>query len=426
MQIRLSLLVTLIALLFAPSIQAQNWPQWRGPDNNGISSAKGLPSTWSKTENVAWRVELPGPGGATPCIWGDTAYVTSTAGDDLVLVAVDTKAGEVKWQTKISQGDKVVRGDEGNAASPSPSTDGKHVWVNFSNGALACVDLNGKIVWNISLQERFGQFKIAFGMTSTPILDGDHLYLQLIHGEGNAKTREATIACLDKATGKTVWKTGRPSEAHSENEHSYASPVLYRDKTQEFLLTHGADYIVAHDLKTGDELWRCGGLHPPAGYDPTLRFVSSPAVAEGIIVVPSAKRGITLALKPGGEGDLTKQTDFHHWDFSITPDVPSPLILDGIVYLCRENGNLIALDQTSGEQFYEARTNRDRHRASPVFADGKIFLSGRNGVVSVCQPGKEFKLIATNSLEEPLSASPAIAGNRIYLRTFNALYAIGK
>ena len=153
MQIRLSLLVTLIALLFAPSVQAQNWPQWRGPDNNGISSAKGLPSTWSKTENVAWRVELPGPGGATPCIWGDTAYVTSTAGDDLVLVAVDTKAGKVKWQTKISQGDKVVRGDEGNAASPSPSTDGKHVWVNFSNGALACVDLNGKIVWNISLQE---------------------------------------------------------------------------------------------------------------------------------------------------------------------------------------------------------------------------------------------------------------------------------
>ena len=421
---RLSAVLTLGALLVTSSIQAQNWPQWRGPDNNGISSAKGLPTTWSKTENVAWRVELPGPGGATPCIWGDSAFVTSTSGDDLVLVAIDTKNGKVQWQTKISEGDKVVRGDEGNAASPSPSTDGKHVWVNFSNGALACVDFQGKIVWNISLQERFGQFKIAFGMTSTPILDGDRLYLQLIHGEGNAKTREATIACLDKATGKTIWKTGRPSEAHSENEHSYASPVLYRDKKQEFLLSHGADYIVAHDLKTGGELWRCGGLHPPAGYDPTLRFVSSPAVAPGIIIVPSAKRGITLALKPGGKGNLTEQTDFHQWKFSITPDVPSPLILDGIVYLCRENGNLIALDQDSGEQFYEARTNRDRHRASPVYADGKIFLSGRNGMVSVCKPGKEFELLAQNSLEEPLSASPAIAGGRLYLRTFNALYAI--
>ena len=103
-----------------------------------------------------------------------------------------------------------------------------------------------------------------------------------------------------------------------------------------------------------------------------------------------------------------------------------PLIINGIVYLCRENGNLIALDEKTGEQFYEARTNRDRHRASPVYADGKIFLSGRNGVVSVCKPGKEFELISQNSLEEPLSASPAIAGKRIYLRTFNALYAIGK
>jgi len=426
MQNRLKSFLALSAFLISATAYGQDWPQWRGPGNNGISASKGLPATWSKTENVAWRVELPGPGGATPCLWGDTAFVTSTSGNDLVLVAVDIKAGKIKWQTKVSEGDKVVRGDEGNAASPSPSTDGKHVWVNFSNGALACLDYQGKIVWSVNLQERFGQFKIAFGMTSTPILDGDRLYLQLIHGEGNAKTREATIACLDKVTGKTLWKTGRPSEAHSENEHSYASPVLYRDTEQEFLLTHGADYIVAHDLKTGDELWRCGGLHPPAGYDPTLRFVSSPAVAPGIIIVPSAKRGITLALKPGGKGDLTEQTDFHLWKFDITPDVPSPLILNGIVYLCRENGNLIALDEKTGEQFYEARTNRDRHRASPVYADGKIFLSGRNGVVSVCKPGEEFELLGQNSLEEPLSASPAIAGNRIYLRTFNAFYAIGK
>lgn len=426
MRSRLQSLIALGAVLIASTVYGQNWPQWRGPNSNGISAAKGLPSTWSRTENVVWRVPLPGPGGATPCVWGDTAFVTSTSGDDLVLVAINTKAGKVQWQTKVSQGDRVVRGDEGNAASPSPSTDGKHVWVNFSNGALACLDFQGNIVWNIDLQERFGKFRIAFGMTSTPILDGDRLYLQMIHGEGNAQTREATIACLAKATGKTIWKTGRPSEAHSENEHSYASPVLYRHDGQEFLLTHGADYIVAHDLDDGEELWRCGGLHPPAGYDPTLRFVSSPAVAEGIIVVPSAKKGITLALKPGGKGDLTDKTGFHLWKFGITPDVPSPLILDGIVYLCRENGNLLALDQKTGEQFYESRTNRDRHRASPVYADGKIFLSGRNGMVSVCKPGKQFELIAQNSLEEPLAASPAIAGNRIYLRTYNALYAIGK
>jgi len=392
---------------------------------NGISTETDLPSRWSRTENIQWRLELPGPGGATPCIWKDHIFITSTEGDDLVLIAAST-AGKILWKRKVSQGDKVVRGDEGNAASPSPCTDGKYVWVFFTNGALACYDFSGAEIWAVDVQQRFGKFRIAFGMTSTPVLDGDRLYLQLIHGEGNPTTREATVAALDKKTGKTLWKTGRPSAARAENEHSYASPTIYRDQQRAFLLTHGADYIVAHDLDDGHEIWRCGGLHPPAGYDPTLRFVSSPLAIPGLIVVPSAKAGLTLALNPNGAGDITEKDEYRKWQFHITPDVPSPLAVDGIVYLCRQNGNLIALDQKSGVQFYEERTNRDRHRSSPVFADGKIYLCGRNGVVSVCKPGKQFELLAQNSLEEPLAASPAVSNGRIYLRTFNALYAIGK
>jgi len=406
-------------------LNAENWPQWRGSAMNGISTETDLPSRWSRTENIQWRLELPGPGGATPCIWKDHIFITSTEGDDLVLIAAST-AGKILWKRKVSQGDKVVRGDEGNAASPSPCTDGKYVWVFFTNGALACYDFSGAEIWAVDVQQRFGKFRIAFGMTSTPVLDGDRLYLQLIHGEGNPTTREATVAALDKKTGKTLWKTGRPSAARAENEHSYASPTIYRDQQRAFLLTHGADYIVAHDLDDGHEIWRCGGLHPPAGYDPTLRFVSSPLAIPGLIVVPSAKAGLTLALNPNGAGDITEKDEYRKWQFHITPDVPSPLAVDGIVYLCRQNGNLIALDQKSGVQFYEERTNRDRHRSSPVFADGKIYLCGRNGVVSVCKPGKQFELLAQNSLEEPLAASPAVSNGRIYLRTFNALYAIGK
>jgi outer membrane protein assembly factor BamB len=402
----------------------ENWPQWRGVNGDGVSGETELPMVWSPTENIKWRLALPGPGGATPCIWGDQIFVTTVVGDDLVLMSINTQGKEL-WRRKVSQGDKVVRGDEGNAASPSPCTDGKHVWVFFTNGALACFDFSGKEVWSINVQDRFGKFKIAFGMTSTPVLDGDSIFLQLIHGDGNAQTREARVVALDKTTGKTIWETGRPSSARAENEHSYASPTIYRDKERAFLLTHGADYIVAHDLKDGHEIWRCGGLHPPAGYDPTLRFVSSPLAVNGLIVVPSAKAGITLALKPTGQGDITGKQEFVKWQFHITPDVPSPLAVDGIVYLCRQNGNLIALDQESGEQFYEERTDRDRHRASPIYADGKIYLCGRNGVVSVCKPGKEFELLAQNKLEEPLSASPAVSQGRIYLRTFNALYCIG-
>ena len=262
----LLLLVTLGTFLVSGLLpcEAENWPQWRGAKLDGVSHEKGLPLKWSKTENIAWRLPLPGPGGATPVIWDDRVFVSSTEGDQLVLLCIST-SGKLLWKRVVSEGNKVVRGDEGNAASPSPSTDGKHVWVMFTNGALACYSVDGDETWKIDLQERFGKFRIAFGMTSTPVLDGERIYLQLIHGDGKADTREATIAAVDKSSGTTIWKTGRPSEAYAENEHSYASPVLYRDKERAYLLSHGADYIVAHNLEDGSELWRCGGLHPPTG-----------------------------------------------------------------------------------------------------------------------------------------------------------------
>jgi len=416
------LFVGLFACVLSTSAKAENWPSWRGPQGTGISTEKNLPAQWSKTENVAWRLPLPGPGGSTPAIWGDTIFVTAVENDDLVLLCIGVD-GKQRWKRVVGQGNKNARGDEGNSASPSPCTDGEHVWVFFANGELACYDFAGKKAWGFNVQERYGKLRIAFGMTSTPVLDGDRLYLQLIHGDGKADTQEAVVVALKKLSGEQIWKVGRPSEAHSENEHSYASPTIYRDSKHAYFLTHGADYIVAHDLDTGEEIWRCGGLHPPK-YDPTLRFVASPATGDGIIVVPSAKRGVLLALKPGGKGDITDDESQRLWRYETTPDVPSPLILGDIVYLCRQNGNLIALDRESGEEFYESRTHADRHRASPVFADGKIFLTARDGTVSVCKPGPKFELISQNELGEPQSASPAISNGRIYLRTFDALYAI--
>lgn len=418
-------IIGLAFLAFVPGVasRAENWPQWRGARLDGVSQETNLPTRWSPTENIAWRVPLPGPGGATPVVWGDRIFVTSIDGDELVLLCISTEGKEL-WRRTVSQGNRDVRGDEGNSASPSPCTDGEHVWATFTDGTLTCFDFAGNERWKVSLPERFGEFKIQFGMTSTPVLDGDRLYLQLIHGDGDPKTREARVVALDKATGATVWESGRPSEAHTENEHSYASPVLYRDDEREFLLSHGADYIVAHDLNSGRELWRCGGLHPPSKYDPTLRFVASPVAVPGLVVVPSAKEGVLLALRPTGQGDVTNKADVHFWKHGMTPDVPSPLVLGDFVYLCRENGNLVVLDRTSGKQLYEERTHVHRHRASPVAADGKIYLTARDGTVSVCQLGEKFALLASNAMEESMSASPAISNGRIYLRTFAALYAV--
>ena len=405
---------------------ADNWPQWRGPNNDGICLEKNVPTKWSKTENVLWRVPLPGPSGATPAIWGDQIFVTSAKGEsDLVLLCFGTD-GKQQWEASLGGGNRTSRGDEGNLAAPSPSTDGQHVLAFAGNGILGCFDLSGHEVWKFNVQDRYGKFNIQFGMTSTPVLHGDRVYLQLIHGDGKAETEEATVVALEKTTGKEVWKQKRPSEAYAENEHSYASPVIYKDGDRSFLLTHGADYVIAHDLDDGREIWRSGGLNPKDRYNPTLRLVASPVAVPGLIVVPSAKNGPVLAIRPDAKGNITENKEFRIWTRAQnTPDVPSPLVHDGLVYLCRENGNLLLLDARTGEEIFEKATTRDRHRASPVYADGHVYLTARNGATTVVKAGRDFEVVSVNKLDESTAASPAFSNGRVYMRTYDALYAIG-
>jgi outer membrane protein assembly factor BamB len=300
-------------------------------------------------------------------------------------------------------------------------TDGKHVWAIMGTGDIGCYTLDGKEVWKFNLQDRVGKFNIAFGMTSTPVLDGDRIYLQLLFTGGRH------VLALDKNTGKTLWQVERNSDARDECEHSYASPTLYRDGNLEYLLTHGGDYVVAHRLTDGCEIWRCGGLNPPGNYNPTLRFVASPLAVPGLIVVPSAKNGPVLGIDPAVKGNITESEDGHKWRRGEnTPDVPSPLVHDGLVYLCRENGTLLVLDAKTGEQVYQERAYSDRYRASPVYADGKIYLTSRDGTVTVVKAGRKFEVLAENKMGESISSSPIISGGRIYLRSFDALYAIGE
>ncbi|QGJ69849.1 Outer membrane biogenesis protein BamB [Planctomycetales bacterium 10988] len=406
------------SLLFAvnSAALADPWPAWRGPHRNGICDETDLPVKWDAEENIAWKVPMPGPGGSTPVIWGDSIFLTSARGEDLIMICVGTD-GKIRWEHTLDSGNREVRGDEGNLASPSPSTDGKHVWAMVGTGILACFDFGGELVWQVDLQERYGEFEISFGMSSTPLLHEDHLYLQLLHSAG------AWVIALEKETGTEVWKHNRKSDARAECEHSYASPTIYQDDKQAFLISHGADYTIGHKLENGEEIFRCGDLNPEHNYNPTLRFVSSPVAVPGLIVVPTAKQGPTVAIDPNTRGDVTEKTV---WRFRLTADVPSPLIHDGLVYLCRKTGIMLCLDGKTGDLLYEESAHRQQHRASPVFADGKIYLTARDGQVTVIKAGKDFEILAENELDEPMTASPAISDGRIYLRTFENLYAVEK
>ena len=404
--------------------EAKEWPHWRGPGLNGISTESGLATEWDPEKNILWRRPLPGSAGATPIISGGRVFLTAAAEGELLLCVYEATTGKPLWQRTVSTGDETFRGDEGNLASPSPVTDGERVVSVMGDGTVACYRVTGEPVWRLDLNERLGPLSIQFGYASTPVLHDGRLYVQWIHGEGEAETHEARVACFDIKTGETLWNSPRLTGAHEECEHSYASPVLAGEGDETVLVTHGADYAIAYDLENGEEVWRVGGLNLEANYHPQLRFVASPVANEGLVVVPTAKKGAVVAVSTGGQGDLTGGSH-QRWHLEKgTPDVPSPIIHEGLVYLCGENGNLTCLEADTGEQVYRKRTIADRHRASPVLADGKIYLASRRGVVSVIRAGREFDLLAKNDLEEPISSSLAISDGVIYLRTFEALYAI--
>ena len=414
---RFRLLPAAFGLLFTTIFcLAENWPQWRGPRLDAVSRESGLPTEWSDTQNVLWKAPLPGVGSATPVVWADRIFLTSEAGNDLLLLCLGTD-GKEHWRYKLGEGKG--RGGENNSASPSPSTDGKLVFALVGSGDFAAVDLSGKEVWRFNVQERYGDFHFDFGMHTTPVLHDGRLYLQLIH------SRLQAVVALDAATGKEIWKVDRPSDGKGECLNSYATPCLWVRGDDAHLITHGNDYAVAHRLADGKEVWRLGDLNPKGRYNATLRFVASPVAVADLIVIPTAKNGAVVGLSPDATGVLGAGSKGEIWRVaSGTPDVPSPVVFEGRVFLCRETGVLTCLDAKTGKQFFSDRVHPQTYRASPVIADGKLILTARDGTFSVVKPGVALEILAKNKLSDEFTASPAISNGRLYLRGFTHLYAI--
>jgi outer membrane protein assembly factor BamB len=408
------------SLVVASAARADNWPSWRGPDNNGICKETGLPTSWSETQNLVWKLPLPGLAGSTPVVWGDSIFLTSSKGKELVLLCAGTD-GKLRWQRRLGMSRRLrIRGDEANEASASPSTDGKHVYAFVGSGDLACFDFDGKQVWKFNAQDRYGKFQIQHGMHSTPLLHEDRLYLLLQHANAH------WLIALDKATGHEVWKVERKTDARGESKEAYTSPCLWRDGKESYIVVLGCDYVTAHRLGDGREVWRLGGLNPPDHYSDAFRIIASPVAGPGLLVVPTARGTVVVAIGPGTANGQAG-SPHEQWRKSRgSPDVPSPLVYGGLVYLCRENGVLICLDGKTGREIYQKALHRDRYRASPVYADGRIYLSSRDGTFSVVKAGPKFELLAVNQLPDVFTASPAISNGRIYLRGFQAIYAVSE
>ena len=404
-------------LLTATCCLAENWPQWRGPRYDAVSRESGLPTQWSDTQHVLWKAPLPGIGSATPAVWGDRIFLTSEAGNDLLLLCLGTD-GKEQWRCKLGEGKG--RGGENNSASSSPCTDGRLVFALVGSGDFAALDFSGQEVWRFNLQERYGKFSYDFGMHTTPVLYEGRLYLQLIH------PRLQAVVALDAATGKEVWKVDRPSDGRDECRHAYATPCLWVRGGDARLITHGNDYAIAHSLADGKEVWRLGDLNPKDRYDASLRFVASPVAVANLIVIPTAKNGVVVGLSPDASGVLSAGRKGEVWRVARgTPDVPSPVVFEGRVFLCRETGVLTCLDAKTGKEYYSESFHPQTYRASPVIADGKLILTAKDGTFTVVKPGETLVILAKNKLSDHFAASPAISNGRLYLRGFANLYAIG-
>ncbi len=420
------LMASWIVLMAAMLPADENWPQWRGGSWDSLSPATGLPEALIE-ETLIWSLELPGPGGASPVVWGDRIFLSSVDGSKVALLCINTD-GNLLWQRDLAGKNQRIRMDNANSASPSPVADASHVWVMKTDGLLHCFTHAGDLVWKKDLQEEYGRFNIQFGMTSTPLLDRGMLYLQLIHGDMRDKSSSiGKIVALDASDGSQRWVHVRETAATVENKHAYTSPLLFRNADRQFLIVHGADATTGHRLEDGQELWRVIGLNPKSGYNPFLRFVSSPVCNEDLIVVPSAKSGPVIGISPDLSGSVSLDSHWIKWKLDRgTPDVATPVISNKLVYLARENGVFVCVDAETGTMLYEERILRDKHRSTPVVADGRIYLVGRDGTALVLGEGREFRLISEYDLEEDTTASPAIADGKIYVRTNKSLFAFAK
>jgi outer membrane protein assembly factor BamB len=441
----------LVAWATAAVAHAANWPGWRGPQGDGTTTeARNLAETWSPTQNIKWKQEMPAWSGSSPVVWGDRIFLNSPSkeevapaaapgagggrrggrgpatqgpgGQELLLLCLDRATGRELWRKQIDRGNQIRMMH--NSSSPSPVTDGKHVWTVSGNGVLACFDFAGNEKWRMNIPEKFGQFGHNHGYGSSPLLLDGKLIIEVLHG---MKTDDPSyLFALNAADGKLLWRVERPTDAIYESPDAYTTPAVLEVGGKKQIVVLGADYVTGHDADTGAEVWRAGGLNPRKARD--FRVVPSPIVRDGMIFAPT--RQVPLqAFRAGGTGDIS--TSHLAWSWTqqrSAPDVPTPVCDGPRFYMVSDQGAITCLDAKTGAVIYgPEETGIGRTWGSPILADGKIYITSQTTETAVIQAGPVYKLLAKNTLDGSYTLStPAFAGGEIFLRTGTHLYCIAK
>jgi len=447
----------------AASTANDNWPQWRGPTQNGVAPSANPPITWSETNNIKWKVAIPGAGSATPIIWENQVFIQTaiptgkkaeakatdttepkpdaglpsggppdrgpggpgrgpgggrrgmggekpTEAQQFVIMALDRQTGKVLWQ-QIAREEiphEGYRQNDGSFASPSGLTDGKHIYAYFGSHGLYCYDMQGKLQWNQDL----GKMRVAmgFGEGSSPTLYKDSLIVNWDNEDGSY------ITAIDKNSGKTLWKETR------EERTSWSTPLVLEHNGKAQVITSATGKIRSYDLATGKLIWECAGL--------TRNVIPSPVADTDKVYCMSGFQGnALLAIRLGESGDLTGKDAVVWTHKKSTPYVPSPLLYgDKLYFFAGNNGTLSCLETKEGKPLFDAERIEELQGvyASPLGASGRVYLAGRNGAFVVLKQSDKLEKLASNRLEDKFDASPAAVGKDLFLRGREYLYCVAE
>lgn len=436
MKIRLALLALSFCMAAVSSARADeyqaNWPQWRGPNMDGVAPLSKAPVTWSENEGLAWKVELPGRGNSTPIIWGDKVFLLTAVPTDkpvtrtepekpsshnavsyvpkvyeFVTLCIDAKTGKTLWN-RVGREQQPHEGthQKGSYASPSPVTDGQHLYAYFGTYGLYCYDMDGNLKWKKDL----GKFntRLGFGEGSSPVLHENKIIINADY------ENESFMVALDKNTGEQLWRKDRVEKT------AWATPVVATHDGKAQVIVSATPFVRAYDVETGNEIWSCGGQ--------TLNAIPTTIVHGDLVIATSGFRGNTLkAIKLGHRGDLSESNEAVVWKLDkFTPYVPTPVLYENTLYLFVDRGILSAYEAKTGKPIYEQQRLpvSASYTASPIAADGKLYFASENGDVVVMKAGPQLEHLSTNKMDDVFYASPAAAGDRLFLRGTQKLYCI--
>jgi len=395
-----------VAMVVPGGDATRYWPRWRGPSGQGLAAGTGYPDRWSDTENVLWKTMVPGRGHSSPVVWADRLFLTTAYDDGRVAVLGFRRSdGRLLWEAVAPDRTREYLHPKNSPASATAATDGLRVYASFGSKGLLAVDFDGKVVWHRSL----GAIRNYHGTAGSPLLYKDRLILFEDHGGG------AFVAAFDARTGRPLWRTERRGSI------GWSTPIAVQAGDHDEIIISSQQRVHAYDPGSGRELWTCGGN--------LYEVIPTPVVGHGLVFCSSGRAGPTLAIRPGGKGDVT---DTHvAWQSPRgSPFVPSPLLLGDFLYLVNDMTSIATcLEALTGKTVWQGRLGqaaREGFSASPVAADGKVFFTNDEGETFVVASGPKFELLRTNRLNAGTLASPALVDGKWYFRTDRELLAIGR